>query len=243
MDYICDCVECKLKNKIYVYQLHDTFDKPFQIIQNGQILEPLIKNQILNIPSSNITLLLNKYLLFQGLKELDISNNPLRWISGITSLIKLNCSNCLLNELPNCYELPNLLYLNCSNNKIKNIHFPKLKKLECNNCLVDDLQCGKLEYLSCSGNPITSINIPTLQYLEAYNCPLIIIHYIPGLYKRSSVIDYSKSKNVVHLINKKEYIDLSYQLINWQNNKCKLDIKLKLKNNILFSKVSNYLFY
>lgn len=235
----CACPECVIKNKVVNYK--PIPNKQIQIIKDNHIYD-VTAGYTLNLASSNIVVLLTKSLLYQNIKELDISNNPIKWLPGINTLVKLNCSRCLLDKLPTYYEMPNLLYLNCSDNKIRKIHFPKLKKLECNNCLVDDLQCNSLEYLSCSGNPLTSINIATLQYLEAYNCPLIVIHYIPGLYKRSSIID-NKNNKITHLTNKKEYIDLSYQLINWQNNTCKLDIKFKFGKNILFNKVSKYLFH
>lgn len=80
-------------------------------------------------------------------------------------LVKLRCPHYGLMSLNGIENFSNLEYLNCSNNKLKNLKnisvLPKLKKLIVNdNFLIDlsDLAGSQIEYLEIADNKLTSLN-------------------------------------------------------------------------------------
>jgi len=226
------CHKCHPQYQRYIKEDKELTSKPISIIlTNGQILEPEQNHNTLILSSLHINVLFCKTLIYQSIKVLDISNNPIMWLPNIYTLEKLNCNNCNIQELPN---FTNLTELKCSNNNIKQLpNYKKLKHLECSNNYIQELiSYDKLTYLQCNNNPITKIDIQSLTYLEATNCPLLIICKIPSLHKRSSVIIHGSIKT---LLSKKEYIDTKYTLINWNTNTCADCIyKLFISNDILY---------
>lgn len=201
--------------------------KPLKILQNGRIEEPAHVNGVLLLPNSHIDAIFLKTLIYVNIRELDVSNNPLTWLPEMQSLEKLNCSGCKLTALPS--PLPKLKELKCADNYLSTVpYYKNLVKLECSNNLIQDLSQynnSKLESLIATNNPLTSINIPSLTYLEAYDCPLLVIHNLPSLHKKSSVIINNEMKFMMF---RKEKISKERRLIDWYDNTCDIAVYNKL---------------
>ena len=87
-------------------------------------------------------------------------------------LVNFNCSNCVLENINKLKYLKNLIYLNCSHNKINKLpdKFSSLKFINFSNNYVSELDCKfiKLKYLIGSSNKIIQVkNLPnSLVYLD-----------------------------------------------------------------------------
>ncbi len=186
----CNCVDCYrkkiVKNQVLPYN-KDLLEAPLLVVKNKQRLIPIINNNKLIIPNENVIYIFPRTLIYLNLTELDISGNSIKYMPDIQSLKILKCNNCNIKTLP---ILPNLEILECSNNFISEI--PKLMKLTHINCSYNMIaripDLPEIKHLICSNNPITNISHTTLLSLEAYNCPILTIHKIPTLLKRSSLV-------------------------------------------------------
>ena len=239
---VCNYNEHIRNNKItYMLENKDLLDKPFFALQNKILIEPKQYNGKLNLSNKSITALFNKTIIYQNIRELNISNNNIKQIPYIHTLEILNCSDCNIRELHDSTILPNITELYCNNNLLTIIpHYINLKKLECSSNLIKHIPAfKKLTYLICNDNPITDINIQSLTYLEAYGCPILVLYKIPSLHKRTSVIINGEMKI---LITKQEKLNTNNILINWNNNTCSKEIKNRLKSNSLLCTVVDFLF-
>lgn len=153
------------------------------------------------------------FSLLLSIRKLNISRNPICYVPYIYSLSTLICTDCNISIL---FPLPNLTYLDCSNNKISSLpYFPLIETLIATKNRLETLPIySRLKKLIISTNPIMSVYQPNLTYLEAYDCPILIVHYIPSLYKRSSYI--SSSGSVQQITLKSEKINRSYIVIDWK---------------------------
>ncbi len=134
---------------------------------------------------------------FRKLKSINCSHNRIKSIEKFKyiDLIKLDCSNNLINKIPN--KMNSLEYFNFSNNFIRSkldfTNYPRLKYLMASSNQINGIiNCpNKLIYLDLSNNPVDQLdNLPnSLEYL------LIVQTLI-------------KNINLVNLTNLK-YLDLS----------------------------------
>ena len=162
-------------------------DLPDELIGNFPILPNLIelkydkRNYISDLPKlDSLTRLTCNYNIYSNINY-----------SNFRSLQYLNCSGCLINELPPMIELK---ILKCSGNNITKIPFlPKLEYLECNNCLFQDITwlnpdyVPKLKNLQCYDNFITSI--PVINTLEILNCSdCQILTFLPCMNNLKSLV-------------------------------------------------------
>lgn len=104
-----------------------------------------------------------------GYRKLDLANLNLEFLKNIIADYKfiqqIDLSNNQLPEIQQLMSFDHLVYLNISNNKIKQINFlaeedkmPNLQRLEAQGNKITDLpiiKAPKLEYLDVSGNAIT----------------------------------------------------------------------------------------
>jgi Leucine-rich repeat (LRR) protein len=213
---------------------------------------PLVINDSLYIPNQYIISVWPLTLAFLSLKVLDISNNLVTWLPDLYTLVTLKCTNCKLLELPS--YLPLLEELDCSNNFIKIIPaYPKLKKLNCSKNLVENGHLVSsnfplLEDLHCSDNPINDICITTLKNLVAYDCPILVLHKLPLLIKRSSKI---VNNHFVWISQSNARVDYQKILIDWNKSELNGQISKLILNRqvrptsaiINNSKLYKFLFY
>lgn len=155
---------------------------------------------------------------YLNLTTLDISGQPISRIPDIYTIRTLICDNCQLVELPS--YMPNLRHLSCVNNLLTSIpNYPLLNYLNCAKNVIERLPSvsglSSIKHLICSDNPITSIYYPTLSKLEAYGCPLLIIHYIPSTYRRSSTLQDGHFK---WKILSDSYLSTEYAVIDWRSD-------------------------
>lgn len=157
--------------------------------------------------------------IWLNLKILDVSFNKINYIPEIMSLEELFCGHCLLEELP--AYLPLLRILHCPNNKIGHMeHYLNLITLNCSHNKIRNLthqQVPNLLQLTIDSNPIQEITCKKLVLLSAIRCPLMIVH---------------KNKSMMRRINDsyitKEIIDRTCPLfIDWRIGKCKFEFLFK----------------
>lgn len=191
-------------------------EHPITIIINHKMFAPEIINESAVLDSQQIQGILLNTLNYLHIKSLSIKKNPLMFLPDIYTLATLDCSNCMLKELPT--YMPVLTTLNCSNNLIKSIpNYSQLSRLDCSNNIISKLpELPSLKSLIINNNPITQIYTPTLTYLEAYNCPILILFDIPGLVRRSSIMD--KTGSFKWILTRTEKINHKNILIDWVNN-------------------------
>lgn len=192
-------------------------EHPLKVVQNGTIIVPEITSDSLVLDSRNISSVWLNTLNYLHVKSLSIKNNPLIFMVDVYSLHTLNCSNCKLTALPT--YMPVLTNLNCSNNLLTSLpNYQQLTTLDCSDNIITKLPSfPKLKSLTINNNPIHEINIPTLTYLEAYGCPIFIIFDIPGLIRRSSLLDRFGSFKWV--TSRTEKINSKTILLNWTDDK------------------------
>jgi Leucine-rich repeat (LRR) protein len=241
MNCISECSICYPTHQLYLTENKDLTDSPLYAIQQGIIIKPKQRNGVLHLPKQQISDLFCRTLIYQTIKELDVSYNLVTYIPEILTLRKLKCTNCKLNKLPNAELLPHLVELNCSDNLLIEIpNYQSLKKLECSINYISELpKYNKLTHLTCNNNPITDIYIPSLEYLEALGCCLTVIYNLPLLYKKSSVLINGDLK---YIICKREKIDNRYKLIDWRNSTCSSLVKDAFLDNDMLSMIYPMLF-
>jgi hypothetical protein len=194
---------------------------PLLLRQNKNLICPFINTNKLLINNMGITNISLQTLNYVFLKELDISDNNIRYMPEIISLKILKCNNCNIDKLPDFQ--PALEILECCNNNITKIPFYKeLTSINCSTNLIKNIPfLPKLTHLTCCNNPITSISNSKLVYLKARNCPLIIVHKIPSLIKKSSIMVNNKFK---WLYEDKQDIDRKYVVLDWNTGLNKINI-------------------
>lgn len=114
---------------------------------------------------------------FTNLIRLDCSNNLLQSIN-IDSLVNLEYLACSFNNLPSLtlQNFSNLEELNCGANPLTSLNLvliPNLKILDCGATLLTSLdvtQFANLMNLSCNNSQLTSINVNGLSNLAYLNC-------------------------------------------------------------------------
>jgi hypothetical protein len=215
----CYCAECTYKNNIYKQTIpynKELIKFPIVTVKDGSIYYPNVEHNRLIIPNYRITIILLRTLNYMFLTELDISGNDIKIIPDIFSLKILKCNNCRIKNLPK--TLYQLEELECKNNFICKIPYYKyLTKLDCSNNMIDDVShLSKLTYLTCCNNPIMSIHNKSLTFLKAKNCPILIMHKIPSLIRRSSSLINNK---FIWIKENKQDIELSYILVDWNTGK------------------------
>jgi hypothetical protein len=179
-----------------------------------------------NLSNKSIIYLGINTISFMHLTSLDVSYNNINFIPDIHTIKKLKCIDCNLRELP---SMPILEELDCSDNLLTCIpNYTKLIKLTCSHNLIESFPNLSIKKLICNNNPITSVNISTLTYLEAYGCPILAICKIPGLTKRSSILE---NGNFTWIIDRTEKLDKTNVVIDWNTN-CTLLVKSKLFNKL-----------
>lgn len=114
---------------------------------------------------------------YHNLQIIDISHNKLSKIDKLpSSIVELNCKHNELIELNEFNSLsencPNLIRLECSNNKLKTIpHYEKLMNLLCcHNEIIYLNEYQHLNHLICTNNKLIKIgNYENLKYLDCSN--------------------------------------------------------------------------
>jgi hypothetical protein len=194
---------------------------------------PPVVNGEVHISNRKIRVLFAQTLFYLNITFLNVSSNPITWLPEIPTLVTLICNDCRLTELPVC--LPSLTTLQCKNNFISVLpKLPLVTFVDCSdNCITRLLAANipRLQRLICNNNPLTSINIQTLTSLEAYDCPLTVIHKIPSLSRRSSVVIDGSLKQ---LIANKEKINTDLVVINWRTGYFSDEVTEVLKKYRLF---------
>jgi hypothetical protein len=229
-----------------------TADTKSQILINkiNKFEIPSVINDSLYMPNQYIISVWPRALVFLSLKVLDISNNLITWLPDLYTLVTLKCANCKIIKLPS--YLPLLEELDCSNNFIKLIPgYPKLKKLNCSKNLVENDHLVSpnfplLEDLDCSDNLINDVCIYTLKNLVAYDCPILVLHKLPLLIKRSSKIVNSR---FVWISQSNARVDYQKILIDWNKSELNGQVsKLKRQDRSMptirnLPKLYKFLFY
>ena len=130
----------------------------------------------LSIPFLSLTGALNVSGLTLLIK-LDCSGNYLTSldVSGLTSLIDLDCIGNDLTSL-DVSGLTSLMHLDCSGNKLTSLNVSGLTSLRTLNCTGNDLTSlnmsglTNLFTLNCNGNKLTSLDVSGLTNLSTLNC-------------------------------------------------------------------------
>ena len=115
------------------------------------------------------------------------SNNKITKLNSYENLSKLYCANNLLENLDNIIASANLIYLDCSDNKL---------------AYLPEENINNLRDLICSGNMRLNklVSYPKLKYLEIFNTNIDHLPYMPNL------IEFYATKNLFKSISRK-YID------------------------------------
>ena len=246
---VCDvnCNTCKILKKYNNLPDYDlcrypliACNKKTNKTQKFYAIYPENINGKVALSASNINLIFMRSIVTCYVTDLDISDNNITYLPDILTLKKLNCAKCKIKTLPRF--LPNIREIDANDNLLTHIYtYQTLETLICSNNIIKELpHLPNLKYLQCNNNPITEINIPSLTSLEAYGCPIMVIHNIPSLIKKSSIllanglvryIQYNKSK-----------LSNNYVLINWLNNYISESIYLNISNNNLIYNVVPFLF-
>lgn len=168
-----------------------------------EILPDLIdfkKLEILEIGNNNITEIGK---LPSSLLELSCRYNKIRFLPSSNECPKLMRLDCTNNEIDDLPKYNNLVNLVCNNNKLSIIpNIPILERLSCSGNNIYHIEvCSKLKYLDCSHNKLTKLyeysnlidlicngnNIyeqypyQKLKYLEIFNTPIKQIPFMPCL--------------------------------------------------------------
>lgn len=116
------------------------------------------------------------------LVKCDIKNNCIFVTQSFESLINLNVSNNVFENIPSMYRLE---VLDCSNTNITHIHqYNNLRKLICDGCMfINELPIiPTLISLSCKKTNIKVIqSYPSLKYLNCHESKVVIIESMPNL--------------------------------------------------------------
>ena len=106
------------------------------------------------------------------LRALNCSKNKIQELPIMPNLIELECVDNKITKLLDV-NMPNIEEINCSNNKITNLpNMPNIQILICNNNNITKLpdNMPELEFLNCIKNKITKLpDIPNIQILNCYN--------------------------------------------------------------------------
>lgn len=233
-----ECDKCYPKNSRLLIDDELAHSPIYYTKDDSTMHTPIVESKTVDISNMSISAIFCKTISYMNIIELDVSNNPIKWLPEIASLEILRCNNCNIMDLP--VYLPNLKELECENNIIKKLpQFNNLRKLHCSKNLITHIPYKKIQVLKCNQNPITSINIQTLTYLEATDCPILVIHHIPSLYKHSSVlIDHTLKKLMV----KREKINKDFVQINWHDRTISDSLLKRLMTHSTISKVCPFLF-
>jgi Leucine-rich repeat (LRR) protein len=204
---------------------------PVIITQDTQISNPIQSKYTLQLSSIGVTKIFLKNI-FCNLRELYISNNPLRELCALPSVEILECKNCQLTTLP--ILLSNAKFIDCSNNVIRQLpsieELPALETLYCSKNNIKTIpNYYNLKKLITSDNPISYIRSNTLEYLEAERCPLTSRHVIKGLIRRSPIIH--KQNSIKYIIQLNEKI-ATPTLLDWYKKEMSAEAYYKLPSII-----------
>jgi hypothetical protein len=199
-------------------------------------------NEIYNFYDGKI----EKYTNNDDIINIELNNYRILSFLNYNNLTDLNCSYNQLIELNNLPD--SLLYLNCRQNKIKNIILPpNLKTFECTYNQIERLKMpDSLEEVYCASNEIKNI-IHISKNLKYFNCFDNNIKVFPSL--PDNLIELIVSKNKIKklpLLNEKlkilrcgacdilkiDYLPESLEIICLSGNKQLYELP-KIRSNIL----------
>ncbi len=223
---------------------HELNRRPLIILKLGSNhLNTPCLTDVVNLPGMQIRSIIPRTISFIRIQELNIANNHIQFLPDIHTLIKLNCSNCAMDELPKI--LPQIEEIDCSGNAIVELpesrYYPKLKKLVCSRNQIFFIPTYEsLESLICNNNLIKSINIKTLTYLEAYKNPITTIHDLPSTRHRSPILINGR---IEYKQRNSEHLDTEHVRVSWPDKKCyDLILKQRIKSHDVLCEIYHLLF-
>lgn len=240
-----DFTKFKIENLSYLSELEELEELEFidtkihylpqNAFQGIKIKRLVLKNNDIQFIHNNA------FNLSDGLEELAITNNNLKYINFINhslkSIKKINLSHNNIEKITNINDLDNITEINLSYNKINSINShilyrnPKLKRVDLSYNSIKSIPSysfyfiNSIKFLNLNNNPIHSID--SYAFYNLHNLTELLLHNTNLDSLEKEVFSETFLPKLIILNLKNSYFNKSYDLSSAFGNKCRKNVSFE----------------